>query len=223
MTDIDLIPPHYRELLRIRRWTRLFVISAITIIMLTLFTKGLFSYLINRQNEAIEGLQQTKTSVVNNEQVLDGLVTQKSALQHKLDILATLQNGPSTNSLFVAIDNAMSKDIWFQELSYTNRPETGKAKGETVNTGYFIVVPQGSEQAGTTAQAAASNKLLTKVEIKGQALSHTALASFVNRLNAQPVFNTVKIVNTQLRRYTRTEVVDFTLVASTQAMQESRK
>ena len=62
------------------------------------------------------------------------------------------------------------------------------------------------------------NTLQTKIEIKGQALNHSALAAFVNRLNNEPIFNGVTIVNTQLRKYTKTEVVDFTLMAARQTL-----
>jgi len=221
MTGIDLIPADYRDMLRVRRWFKLSIISVAVIVMVTVLTKGALAYLIEAQNDAIGHLQQSKTSVVNNEKILDSLTRQKSSIEYKLDILNSLQHGPATNKLFTAIDKAMSKDIWFQEMSYLNKPETDKVKGETVNTGYFIVVPQGSESTRDAKNPGKQNKLLTKVEIKGQARDHSVLASFVNRLNAQPVFSTVKIVNTQLRRYTKTEVVDFTLAASTQPLPES--
>jgi len=215
MSEIDLIPANYRDMLRVRRWSRLFAVNAVVIIVLTVFIKGTLAYLIDAQNDVIDNLQLSKTSIVNNEKILDSLKKQKSSIEYKLDILSSLQHGPTTNKLFTAIDSAMSKDIWFQEMSYINKPEAVKNKDETVNTGYFIVVPQGSKTNRESDNAGKQRRLLTRVEIKGQARDHSALAEFVNRLNEQTVFNTVKIVNTQLRRYTKTEVVDFTLMAST--------
>lgn len=221
MHEIDLIPPNYHDMVRIRQWTKLFITVAVGLLIMTLTTRGLLAYLIEAQNDAIAELQQSKTSVLNNEKILDDLTKQKSSIEYKLEILNSLQHGPATSELFTAIDNAMSKDIWFQELSYVNKPEAVKNKGETVNTGYFIIVPRDGASAKGPKNGAQQNRLLTKIEIKGQARDHSDLAAFVNRLNAQPVFGSVKIVNTQLRRYTRTEVVDFTLVASTQALRVS--
>lgn len=203
-------------MLRVRRWAKLFAMSTAIIVIMTLLTKGIFIYFIKSQNDVIENLQQSKISIVENEKILASLIKQKSAIEYKLDILSSLQSGSAANTLFIAVDKAMSKDIWFQEMNYLYQPVTRKGKGETVNTGYFAVNPQGSDSTGNSENPAQPNKLLTRVEIKGQALNHSALATFVNRLNAQAVFSTVKIVNTQLRRYTKSEVVDFTLVASTQ-------
>ena len=220
MHEIDLIPANYHDMLRVRRWAKLFGILAVTALILTLTTRGVLAYLIESQNDAIGDLQQSRISVVNNEKLLDSLTKQKSSIEYKLDILNSLQQGPATNKLFTTIDNAMSKDIWFQELTYLNKPEAVKNKGETVDTGYFIIVPRDGASNKGAKNTGQQNRLLTKIEIKGQARNHSALAAFVNRLNAQAVFSTVKIVNTQLRRYTKMDVVDFTLVASTQPLLE---
>lgn len=217
MYEIDLIPTNYRDILRVRRWLKSFGLSAASLIILMALSKAVFAYLIHLQNDTINRLQQSKTSIVNNEKILDDLTRQKSSIEYKLDLLNKLQNGPATNALFTAIDNAMSKDIWFQELSYINKPESVPGKGDAaVNTGYFVVTPRsgGKSKGGKYS----GNTLQTKIEIKGQALNHSALAAFVNRLNNEPIFNGVTIVSTQLRQYTRTEVVDFTLMAARQTL-----
>ncbi len=47
--------------------------------------------------------------------------------------------------------------------------------------------------------------------IQGHALTHMALSQFVLRLNRQASIEDVKVLSTNLRRYTQTEVVDFKL------------
>ena len=49
------------------------------------------------------------------------------------------------------------------------------------------------------------------MEIQGQAVDHGALADFVRRLAAQRLVRDVRLLDTQTRRYTEVQVVDFRL------------
>jgi hypothetical protein len=78
----------------------------------------------------------------------------------------------------------------------------------TVQTGYFIVIPQ--EANGSPNQQAW--KLDTHMEISGQALDHSSFSNFIKNLTNQPEIDDVKIVNTSLRNYTDSQVVDFRII-----------
>jgi Tfp pilus assembly protein PilN len=51
------------------------------------------------------------------------------------------------------------------------------------------------------------------LEVKGHALDHATLTAFTRALSTQPGFGAVRLVDTGLRRYSTTEVVDFTVSA----------
>jgi hypothetical protein len=76
--------------------------------------------------------------------------------------------------------------------------------------GYFIVLPK-DEAAGRPADAAW--QLEQRIEIRGQAAGHRELTDFLDRLGSEPAMRQVRLIDTGLRSYTETNVVDFRLVA----------
>ena len=60
----------------------------------------------------------------------------------------------------------------------------------------------------------AAATLPQRVDIKGHAVDHAAVTAFTRALREQPSVQDVRLVDTGLRRYSTTQVVDFTLAAT---------
>lgn len=67
------------------------------------------------------------------------------------------------------------------------------------------------DQLTLTSAAASATQ---RVDIKGHAVDHAAVTAFTRALREQPSVQDVRLVDTGLRRYTTTQVVDFTLAAT---------
>ena len=77
-----------------------------------------------------------------------------------------------------------------------------------VNTGYFIVIPEGDRASKKEQEAW---QIETHMEVSGQATDHEALSSFVRRVLQQPQIGDVRILNTQQQVSVDRTVVDFRL------------
>ena len=109
--------------------------------------------------------------------------------------------------MFVTVDQALtSDDVWFRNWKFERAGVMVGEQVETVNTGYFVVVPEGAEQL-----APDELRIQTNMEIRGQALDHSALSSFVRRLIVQPGIDDIRIRRTSLIDRNRADTVDFEL------------
>lgn len=207
MYEMDLVPNDYRERLKIRRWCQRFAIYFAGL-LLVLFGSNMFlKNSLKQLQEQIGTLQQGKSFNLSQRGRLDALNSQHQNLTKKLEILSSLRGGAPVEGIFRAIDRVMDGDVWFRQWSFQRAGELSIVKPETVQTGYFIVVPKtdiaGKDQAW---------RLTTHMEISGQAGDHAALARFLRRLIDQPEIEDVQVVKTNRRGYTRIDVIDFELV-----------
>ena len=62
-----------------------------------------------------------------------------------------------------------------------------------------------------------------RVDIKGHAIDHAAVTAFTRALREQPAVQDVRLVDTGLRRYSTTQVVDFTVAATHAAASEAQR
>lgn len=108
----------------------------------------------------------------------------------------------------MVIDRVLNDNIWFLQWSFKRAGEIVTLPPQTVQTGYFIIIPQENSRIGKQQ----TWKLETHMEIKGQARDHTSFSLFVQGLLSQPEIEDVKIVDTQMRRYADIQVVDFNIV-----------
>lgn len=207
MYEMDLIPNDYRERIKIRRWCRRFAIYFSALVVL-LFGSNLFlQNSLKQLHEQIRTLQQGKSFNLSQKGRLDALHSQHQILAKKLEILSTLRGGAPVEKIFLAIDRVMEGDIWFRQWSFRRAGELSTAKPETVQTGYFIVVPKTGDAGKDQAW-----RLTTHMEISGQARNHAALAKFLRQLIDQPEIEDIQVVKTNRRSYTRIDVIDFELV-----------
>jgi len=208
MHELDLIPASYKERLKIKRWCHLFgaVFASVLVVV-----GGLRFVIVNKTkvyNAKIEVLQKDKAFSLEQQQKYNTLVAEGIKLGKDLEILNGLRGGPSAKQILLAVDRVMEKDIWFTQWTYNRAGEITQVKPATEPAGYFIIIPP--EASNTPSQQAW--KLNTHMEISGQALDHYSLSGFISKLINLPEIEDVKVINTSLRSYTSSQVVDFNLV-----------
>ncbi len=109
--------------------------------------------------------------------------------------------------MFSTIDRSLAGDeLWFLNWRFRRAGVSVGPDQKTRNSGYFVVMPQGEQQSASQAW-----QIETHMQIKGQAIDHSALSRFVKSLFEQPEIHNVRVLKTSLRRYAATSVVDFDL------------
>lgn len=216
MNEIDLFPEDLRRQLLFKRWFRRAGISLL--LLSTLIVVAFFGLReANAQLETrIEYFQSQREITNANRQQLKLLSQKKQDLQQQLSLLSGLRSGASAEQMFVMIDRALpGPDVWLTNWRFRRAGTQVEAGLETVNTGYFIVIPAGSGE-----RQEETWKIETHMNIQGQALDHSAMSEFVRNLTLQPEIENVRIVSTRLGlSANRTKLVDFSLdiIVSTEA------
>ena len=208
MNEIDLFPEELRKQLLFTRW---FKRAAISAVLVTLVSGGGFFALrqVNAQVDEQISYYQNQREISNaNRQQLKILSQQRQDLQQQLNLLGGLRSGASAEQMFVMIDRALpGPQVWLTNWKFRRAGTQVAVTEETVNTGYFIVVP-----AGSSARQEETWKIETQMHIQGQALDHSAMSEFVLNLTLQPEIENVRIVNTSLRKSNNDiKLVDFSL------------
>lgn len=206
--DIDLIPASYKERLKIQHWCHIFFVAVGVIFVVT----GLLRFSLGSKNKTIQTtistLQRDKSFNLEQLQKYNDLLTVERQLQKKLEILDGLRGGPPIRQILMVIDRVLNGNVWFLQWSFKRAGEITDVQPETVQTGYFIIIPQENSQNGKQQ----TWKLNTHMEINGQARDHSSFSTFVQDLLKQPEINDIKVVNTQVRSYVDTQVIDFNIV-----------
>ncbi len=118
-------------------------------------------------------------------------------------MLQGLRGGAAEANLFLGIDEALNGDeLWFTNWQF-RRAGVKDTEGRVVETGYFVVVPEGTPPE--------SWQVETHMTIAGQAQDHGALSEFVRRLLGRAEIENVRIRRTEVQRYATRSVVAFDL------------
>jgi hypothetical protein len=138
---------------------------------------------------------------------MERLGAEKTELERQYRLLSDLRSGAAAGDMFVTIDRALtSDDVWFRNWQFQRAGVMVGKEVRTVNSGYFVVVPDGEEQL-----ASDELRVQTHMAIRGQARDHSALSSFVRRLFVQPEIDDIRIRRTSLIDRSRADTVDFEL------------
>jgi len=207
MHELDLIPASYKERLKIKRWCHLFGIVFASVLVIVAGLRFAITNKATALNAEIEVRQKDKQFSLEQQQKYNTLVAEEVKLRKELEILNGLRGGPSAKQILLAVDRVMPDDVWFTQWSFSRAGEITPVQPATVQTGYFIIIPQDAN--GSPNQQAW--KLNTHMKISGQARNHSSLSGFIRNLIDQPEIADVKVVNTSLRSYTGSQVVDFNL------------
>jgi hypothetical protein len=208
MHELDLIPASYKERQKIKGWIRLFGVALVALLVVV---ACLWSVTVNKTktlNEKVEVLQKNKQLSLDQQQNFKTLIAEENKLKKDLEVLNGLRGGPTAKQILLAVDRVMQKDVWFTQWSFTRAREITQIQPATVQTSYFIIIPQD----GNSSPNQQAWKLDTHMEITGQALDHSSFSHFIKNLINQPEVDDVKVINTSLRNYTNSQVVDFKII-----------
>ncbi len=207
MSDIDLIPQAYRTWRWQSRWmkrTTFLLAGLVGVLMLGASALGVASA---NAKSRVEALQRIQALTAQQRVDLEQLSEEKAELERQFRVLSGLRSGAAAGDMFVTIDRALtSDDVWFLDWQFQRAGVMVGEEVRTVNTGYFIVVPDGADQL-----AANDLRVQTHMTIRGQSLDHSALSGFVRRLFVQPEIDDVRIHRTSLIRRNQADAVDFEL------------
>ena len=207
MSDIDLIPQAYRTWLWQARWIRRSALLLGGLTGLLILSSIALGVATANAKSRVEALQLKQAFTTQQRADMERLGVEKSELEQQFHLLSGLRSGAAAGDMFLTIDRALtSDDVWFLEWQFRRAGVIAGDDVRTVNTGYFIVVPDGAEQL-----AANELRVQTHMTIRGQARDHSALSGFVRRLFAQPEIDDVRILRTALNSGRQTSIVDFEL------------
>ena len=207
MNEVDLIPAEYRRKRQFIGWLKH---SGIILSLMLVIVFGLVLVLKHSNDSLtaeIDQLKKQRAIASENGQRLKQLVEQKKNLQQQLKLLAGLRSGSSAEQMLVTMDNALSSPrVWLTQWNFRRASNRVDEEPATVNTGYFIVVPDGQEKSQKETW-----KIETTMLIQGQAMDHVAMSDFVANLTRQPDIENVRIVSSRLNRSGQVKLVDFSL------------
>lgn len=205
MIEFDLVPRDYR--LRLIQEGRLRRASTALLVAMSLFVaaSGGFAYANATLGKTIEALQAMKAVTGQQTAKLATARSQKAALDHQWKLLQSLRGGTHAEHMFVAIDRALlTGDVWFNTWSFRRQGSRVEKDESGVETGYFIVLPSASEDHEPL-------KVETHMTIKGAAINHSALSTFVRNLFKEPEIADVRVLRTSLHGRARKPAVEFEL------------
>ncbi len=207
MHDIDLIPQDYRN----RLWQQsylhgvFFVASAslalIAIVWIFLFkaNSGLSESVRVQQDS-----QQEQSQILSR---LSALEVREDSIRNELKTLNSLRSGAAADQILLTVDRALADfDVWFVSWKFQREGVLTETEMTTVNTGYFIVVPQ-----GTKANPEELKLVRTSMSIRGKASDHNELSGFVQNLLAQPEIENARVQRTFVSPDRKENVVNFEL------------
>ncbi len=207
MREIDLIPASYRDEQRLRRLLKVAAASFSAVLVALLSVRVALGYALDAVQSEIATLQVQQTITAQESDELTRLSERRTEYERQLQLLEGLRSGTAAENMFRIIDRALiDQDVWFSQWEFRRAGLAVGAEPKTVNTGYFVVVPNGKETDAPEAW-----QIETHMKISGQARDHAALAEFVKRMLLQAGIKNVRVRRTALRRYAAITVVDFDL------------
>lgn len=208
MHELDLIPADYRERERIQQKCTIFIGILIVLVVALAGLRFVLQQKVGTLQLQIQALEDGKKIKLEQQQKFNALLAQERMLNKRLEIFNGLRGGPSAKQLLLAIDRVMDGDVWFNEWKLLRTSEINAVKTIPSTSGLVIVIPESENSAGQ----AQAWQLNTRMEITGQALDHSKLAAFISRLMQQPEVQDVKVLNTNLKTYLSSQVIDFNMV-----------
>ena len=207
MTELDLIPSDYRAEQWQRRTLKMLAMGCSAIIVTTALGAAALGHATVRIRQQVTDLEARREVSGQQRAELEALNGHQEELEQQLALLEGLRSGAAADTMFLTIDRALADHtVWFTRWQFQRAGVLVGEEQAGVQTGYFIVVPEGQRNEDGGAW-----QVETRMLIQGQALDHAALSEFVDGLFAQPEIVNVRVQKTSLRRYVQTSVVDFDL------------
>lgn len=207
MSDMDLIPQAYRTSRWQSHWLKRTGLLLGGLVGMLILSSVLLGVAAANAKSRVDGLQARQAVTAQQRAELERLAAEKTEFERQFRLLSGLRSGAAAEDMFVTIDRALtSDDVWFLEWQFQRAGVMVGDEIRTVNTGYFIVVPEGADHL-----AADDLRVQTHMTIRGQARDHSALSNFVRRLFAQPEIDDIRIGRTSLSRGNQRSIVSFDL------------
>jgi Tfp pilus assembly protein PilN len=210
MNNIDLIPLEYHRKRLFSGWLKIatLVVFALTALIVSVF--AILRYESANMQQKIDQLQAQKAISNNHREQLQQLNQKKEALQQQLKLLAGLRSGESAETMFDVINRAMpGQKIWINRWGFRRAGTPVDEADRAVNTGYFIVIPQGVGKGRKPKPE--TWKIETQMTLQGQAFDYEALSDFVLNLTRRPEIDNVRVVTTRMTQLKNIKLVDFSL------------
>jgi Tfp pilus assembly protein PilN len=209
MTDVNLIPADYTRQKNMQLLVKLFLYCFGALLLLGIAARTALGIAYNHEKSRAEKLQTGELLMQEQKEQHDQLVAKKEDLQTRIKMLENLRGGPPAKQMFIAIDQAINESVWVTKLDFSRAEDDSGNNKKGGTTGYFIIVPEGKQAASPEMAGLESGR----INITGMAVTHSALADFVNLLADQPIIKMVQVKNTHSRKYIESSVVEYELTA----------
>ncbi|MBT8143242.1 MAG: PilN domain-containing protein [Gammaproteobacteria bacterium] len=207
MTEFDLVPREYRLNLAFRHWLGRVAALTTAVVVFACASGAALAWANSSLDNQIQQLQTQQALTAQQRTQLETLDARIMDLGRQWQLLTTLRSGAPAEEIFAIIDATLEQgDVWFLSWDFARAGVAEVQQPQTVNTGYFIVVPDGQSM-----QPPPAWQVDTHLNIRGQARDHSALSAFVRALFAQSQVRDVRLQRTSLRRFAAASVVEFEL------------
>jgi hypothetical protein len=209
MSDMNLIPDEFRKGLLLRRHLTLFIVALVMLLTIVAAGRATLGYLVWRERTQVVSLEQRQQALVTNQGKADLLRQQRQVTEQQLAALEQLRGRDRVAQFLRSIDDAYGEHIWLDGVHFQRRENPGAALN-SVGSNTVTIVPE-------TQPVASGLEVLQGADIIGHATSHSELATFMQRLGAQPPVADLRLINTATRSYTNVLVIDFKLALQMRA------
>lgn len=202
MREIDLIPREHVERRRLRRHLKVALAALVAIGVLTCATRIALDFSISRNRPVVEQQRRAMQAAVAQRARIADLEQRKAALEAGLSTLRHLRQPNGWQPALRSLDGAFGPGLWLDQVAFASL-----SAPDAVPSGRTAGAPPAAPATPDPAVFAHS------LEIKGHAVDHATVTTFARALSEQPALHGVRLVDAGLRRYSTTQVVDFTLSA----------
>lgn len=210
MADMDLIPKEYRYWLWQVSTLKNFAVGVCVVGAILVGLSFYWGEQAGQINSGMSQLQNKMAVTRSQREKLESLVERKTELEHQWKLLDGLRGGTTVESILTVIDSTLHEDdVWFLDWKFNRAGQAVKVPKDTVETGYFIVVPRSDANKNSPPE---TWEIQTHITINGQARDHAAFSGFVQRLISRPEIAEVKVVKTTLKQIKKVKIVDFNIV-----------
>ncbi len=177
MREMDLIPEDYRRDQNMRRLLIGFGVLYVVIIIALVAGKFFQDSRITNVKQQIETLEKQQETLAGQQKINDELQIKKTAVHNQLAFVKMIQKGGGAGQIFLVFDRVLQHEknnVWMESWKYTAANLQVEKNTDKKNDEHISVT------------------------IRGKALDHEALSSFVRDLVSQPEITDVQVKDTSM-------------------------
>ncbi len=216
MSEVDLIPAEFRQGQRLRMRLKAAALTYGVLVAVLLVAKLGLGHALKQEQQRIDTLTAEENAILKQRQSYDELQSRRGKLQEYLEVLKGLRGGPKAEQMFVVLDRAINDQVWMTSWRFLRAGEEPAAAPDKPASGYLGAV------SATEAPRPEQWRNALRMEISGQALTHSALAEFVNTLQDQREIAEVKLQSTSENPYLSDYAIAYQLSVRVNAQEGAR-